>query len=347
MSSLSVLKKYFFHKDSLIILGFCIGIIASLTVFFDLFLPFWIAIVIAYLQQYTVRLYLPFFSYTTSVYIAMFVNCFILAGLSFLLIPFLIEELSEFQSALPTMISVNSEVLSHLLGIPISLEEQLGSFLTHEGQKIGSYLLGFAAASLPSLVHGIVYCVTIPILVFFLNHDKEIILKSLSSSLGQSQPIRLIGHKISLQMDYYIRGKIVHMLIIGFLSYLLFAYFSIPYSFLLSIPNALSVFIPFLGTALATIPLILIGLAKMGLNSTFGVLIFLYALLQAFESNILVPMIFSQAHDLHPMIILISILVLGHFLGVLGVFIAIPFVACLKVLIQNWPIQNTTGEHHG
>ncbi len=340
MSFFPVFKKYLLHKDAYILLGAFLVIACSLTVFFDLFFPFWIAIVIAYLQQYTVRLYLPFFSYQKSVCIAMCINLLILLILSIITIPFLATELSELQKTLPMILRSNSEVISHILGMPISLEQEIDILLSKEGQKIGAYILGLAASSLPSLIHGIVYFVTIPILVFFINHDKDIIFEFMQRYCGKSAALQHIGSSISQQMDYYVRGKIVHMLAIGFLSYVLFEYFSIPYAFLLSIPNGLSVFIPFVGTALATIPLILIALSKIGLSSSFGFLMLCYGMLQAFESNVLVPMIFSQAHDLHPMIILISILILGHFLGVLGVFIAIPCIACVKVLIQNWPIKS-------
>ena len=62
-----------------------------------------------------------------------------------------------------------------------------------------------------------------------------------------------------------------------------------------------------------------------------------YTVIQALDGNVLVPLLFSEAVDLHPVAIILAILFFGGLWGFWGVFFAIPLAALVKAVIDAWP----------
>ena len=62
-----------------------------------------------------------------------------------------------------------------------------------------------------------------------------------------------------------------------------------------------------------------------------------YAILQALDGNVLVPILFSEAVNLHPVSIILAVLFFGGLWGFWGVFFAIPLATLIKALVQAWP----------
>ena len=75
----------------------------------------------------------------------------------------------------------------------------------------------------------------------------------------------------------------------------------------------------------------------MGLGGDFLLLISVYLFIQALDGYALVPMLFSEAVNLHPVAILLAILIFGGFWGLWGVFFAIPLATLIKAVFGAWP----------
>ena len=86
-----------------------------------------------------------------------------------------------------------------------------------------------------------------------------------------------------------------------------------------------------------TIPIALIGLFQWALVQQFTILMIAYFFIQALDGNVLVPLLFSEAVNLHPVAIIIAVLVFGGFWGFWGVFFAIPLATLLKAVMNAWP----------
>ena len=67
-----------------------------------------------------------------------------------------------------------------------------------------------------------------------------------------------------------------------------------------------------------------------------------YGVIQALDGNVLVPLLFSEAVNLHPVAIIVAVLVFGGLWGLWGVFFAIPLATLVKVLIAVWPRKPET-----
>jgi putative permease len=116
------------------------------------------------------------------------------------------------------------------------------------------------------------------------------------------------------------------------------------YAALMALLVGFSVVIPFIGAAAVTIPIAMIGYFQWGFESEFYTLIFVYGFIQALDGNVLVPLLFSEAVNLHPVAIILAVLVFGGFWGLWGVFFAIPLATLIKAVISAWPMTNHLSE---
>jgi putative permease len=99
----------------------------------------------------------------------------------------------------------------------------------------------------------------------------------------------------------------------------------------------LSVLVPYIGAALVTLPVAIIGFFQFGWGNDFLYLMLVYSVIQALDGNVLVPLLFSEAVNLHPISIIVAVLVFGTLWGFWGVFFAIPLATLVKAIINAWP----------
>ncbi len=143
------------------------------------------------------------------------------------------------------------------------------------------------------------------------------------------------------QIAKYVRGKAWEIIIVGSVSYATFSFFGLQFSLLLSVLVGLSVIIPYIGAAVVTIPVMLIAFFQWGWSADFAYLLLAYGIVQALDGNILVPLLFSEVVNLHPVAIIVAVLVFGGMWGLWGVFFAIPLATLVKAVLTAWPSTRT------
>lgn len=279
--------------------------------------------------------------------------CFLLfmAFLVFLLIgllPILMRQISQFFQEVPLMINNGQDLL---LRLPeqypdIISEEAVWEFIgTIRGgfSSLGQSVLSVSVASLPALLTLIVYLVLVPLMVFFFLKDKDLILDWMSRFLpAERRLVTQVWHEMDGQIGNYIRGKVYEIIIVGGSAYVVFQLFDLNYSYLLALLVGLSVLIPYIGAAVVTLPVALVAYFQWGIGPDFTWLILSYLVLQFLDGNVLVPILFSEAVNLHPIAIIVAILVFGGLWGFWGVFFAIPLATLVKALLDVWPTTPET-----
>ncbi|MDZ7687063.1 MAG: AI-2E family transporter [Gammaproteobacteria bacterium] len=139
------------------------------------------------------------------------------------------------------------------------------------------------------------------------------------------------------QMANYIRGKALEMVLTGVVTYIFFKLFELEYAALLAFLVALSVIVPYVGVAVVSVPVVIIAYLQFGWTPTFFYLVLGYAIIQAIDGFFIVPLLFSEANNLHPIAIITAILVFGSWWGLWGVFFAIPLATLIKAVMSAWP----------
>jgi putative permease len=251
----------------------------------------------------------------------------------------LINELPRMINQLRTLLLVLPENYPEMF-TEAQVEEWVANLQRVMGQ-MGQAVLSYSVSSITRMVTLLVYTVLVPILVFFMLRDTEKLLNFLESWLPTKRPIMAqVWHEMNSQLANYIRGKAVEILIVGVASYVLFALFGLNYAALLAVMVGLSVIVPYVGATVVTVPIFLVGFFQWGFSGELLQVIVAYAILQLIDGNILVPLIFSETVNLHPISIITAVLVFGGIWGFWGVFFAIPLATFIKAVIRAWPISN-------
>ena len=184
------------------------------------------------------------------------------------------------------------------------------------------------------------YLILAPLLVFFFLKDKTLIVQWFLRFFPKDRGIAdQVWIDVDMQIANYVRGKFWEILIVGSVSYVTFTLFGLHYALLLGVLVGLSVIIPYIGAAVVTLPVLLIAWFQWGWGGAFGGLAVAYFVIQALDGNVLVPLLFSEVVNLHPVAIIVSILVFGGLWGFWGVFFAIPLGTLVKAVLTAWPSQ--------
>lgn len=214
------------------------------------------------------------------------------------------------------------------------LMRELGSMVSNLGPTAFSVSL----ASISGVFTAAVYLVIMPVLVFFLLKDKTRILTWMSGySPKDSGLVVRVWQEMDQQIGNYIRGKFAEVIIVGGVTYIFFAVMNLQYAMLLAALVGLSVIVPYIGAIVVTIPVLLIAYFQWGYGSDFIYLVVGYTVIQVIDGNILVPWLFSEAVNLHPVAIIVAVLVFGGLWGFWGIFFAIPLAALVNAVLTAWP----------
>lgn len=264
--------------------------------------------------------------------------------------PLLSRQITDLVQQLPNMVSEGTRVLMDLperypeIVTQAQVDEVIDS-LRAEVVNFGQQVLSWSLASVVGVITIMVYLILMPILVFFFMKDKGLILGWFRQHLPRHRGIAGdVWKDVDRQISNYVRGKAWEILVVWAVSYVTFYAFGLKYSMLLSLLVGLSVIIPYIGAAVVTVPLLLVAWFQWGWSSQFAWLTVAYGIIQALDGNVLVPLLFSEVVDLHPVAIIVAILVFGGLWGFWGVFFAIPLATLVQAILTAWPQRGSETE---
>jgi len=213
--------------------------------------------------------------------------------------------------------------------------QNLASLVAGKLQDWGAAAFSFSLASIPGLITLLVYAVLVPVLVFFLLKDKGILIAWGQQFLPRQRILlNQVWSEVDIQIGNYIRGKFWEMFVVGVITWVVLWWFGHQYALLLGALTGVSVWIPFVGAAVVAIPVVLLSFFQWGMTDVTLYVLIAYGVVQALDANLLVPWLFSEEVNIHPIAIVVAILVFGSLWGVLGVFIAIPMAALVHSVLQ-------------
>ncbi|NOQ80331.1 MAG: AI-2E family transporter, partial [Gammaproteobacteria bacterium] len=146
-----------------------------------------------------------------------------------------------------------------------------------------------------------------------------------------------VWYEMDQQIGNYVRGKFWEITIISVMCFITFSFLGLKYALLISILVGLSVVVPYIGATVVTIPVALIAFFQWGWTADFAWLMLAYGIIQALDGNVIVPLLFSEVVNLHPVAIIVAILFFGGLWGFWGVFFAIPLGTLVSSVITVWP----------
>ena len=337
-------NRYFSRPDAIFLISVLLVIALVLYTLAGALAPVLTGLVLAFLLQGLVgrleKLGLP---RLLAIALAMIVLIGTVATAVLLVVPLLWQQAADLLALAPTLVGMLRDVLSRLADAfpDFITEEQILGVVNESSKELGNLsgvLLESAFSQVFSLFGLVIYLVLVPMSVFFLLKDKELLMAHLASLLPKDRPLLdEVGSQMNAQLGNYVRGKAVEILLVGTVTFITFLFFGLNYAALLSVLVGISVLIPFIGAAIVTLPVFMIAVLQFGLSLDLAWVMLAYAIIQFLDGNVLVPLLFSEAVDLHPITIIIAILAFGGLWGLWGVFFAIPLATFIKAIYAAWP----------
>lgn len=148
------------------------------------------------------------------------------------------------------------------------------------------------------------------------------------------QTAEIMGH----QLRRLLAGRLLGMVVEGVATWLLLEFYGVPMAALLGLLTGLLAFLPNIGALISGLLMILVGFSggvQMGLYT-----IFVYVFVQTVDGYLIIPMVARKTVDLPPALVLGAQLIMGALFGILGMFLADPLVAMIKVWLEREAERN-------
>jgi len=337
-------RRRFSDPEAIALLVILVAGFGILFFFHSLLAPLLVAIVLAFLLEWpTVRLERIGCSRTLAATLVLVLFIGIVLVMAFVVIPVawqqgiylirdmpgMLNKLSDFAATLPKRYPALMDA-----GIIDAMAENMRARMT----VVGDSVVKFSLASLVGLLTLAIYLILVPLMVFFLVKDKEQMLSAVRRVLPHNRGLAgQVWTEMNQQITNYIRGKVLEMVVVGVVTWIGFRIFGLNYSLLLAVLVGLSVLIPYIGAFMVTIPVVCVALFQFGMGTEFWSCFAVYLIIQALDGNLLVPVLFSEAVNLHPLVIILSVVIFGGLWGFWGVFFAIPLATLVKAVVHAWP----------
>ncbi|WP_217594822.1 AI-2E family transporter [Cohnella sp. GbtcB17] len=186
-----------------------------------------------------------------------------------------------------------------------------------------------------AVVNVIFLLMIVPFLVFYILKDMDVFERAVLKYLPRARrqgTIRLFK-EIDMALGSYIRGQFIVSLCIGLAAYIGYLIIGMPYPLLMAAFVALFDIIPYLGPFLGALPALVMASTISWKMALFVVIV--NTLCQTLESNVISPQVVGRSMKMHPLTIIFVLLIGGELAGVVGLLLAVPFYAALRVVVQH------------
>lgn len=337
-------KRHLSNRQLVVLVLVVTGITIVVLVAGNFLAPILTAVIIAYLLQGIIsrltRLSIP---PSIAFWLVLSTSLATAVLLAFVLIPILIRQTVALMQQVPSMLSATRRALVQLpeeYPDLITKEQinQLFATLSTEVLDLGQTLLSYSFSSAVTVIAIVVYVVLVPFLVYFMVRDKDLILNWFLNFLPQERTLaNQVWMDVDGLIDRYIQGKVFEIFIVGIVAYITFLFLDLEYSLLLAALTGVSVLIPYIGATVVTLPVALVAYYQFGFSDQFAYVVIAYLVIQLLDGNVLVPILFGEAVNLHPVAIIAAVLFFGSIWGFWGVFFAIPLATVIASVIKAWP----------
>ena len=328
--SIAILIIYLIDKTSvLVILGKIISILSPL--FIGLLIAWLVEPAINYFVKNKVGRKLA----TVVVYL---VFIFIIILIAALIVPEFIAQVNELITRIPNFLkSINTFINDTFKS---TADFDLSSVKESLINTINNFVNNFTSENLTGIVEKLSSSIKVVsnfvlgiLIAFYLSLDFKNVNKYVSILIPNRfhEDIKKITTPLNEMLRNYVNGTLLSCLFVMILSLIGFLISGVSSPLLFAIFCAITNLIPYFGPYIGGIPVVLIGFT-MNPYVGFGCLITV-VLVQFLEGNILNPLIVGKAVSLHPVILMLSLLVFEYFFGILGMVIAVPIVATIKIVL--------------
>lgn len=265
-----------------------------------------------------------------------------------ILVPVISDQITNLVEMWPRIQNELVELVDFVMLYQDDLPFNPSEMLDQGIEQVTSLFTGLAGnifTILSGTVSVLLTIVLIPFFYFFMLKDHERLIPVLLSPFGGTfqQFLSELLHDIDRTLRAFIQGQLLVSSILAVLLYIGYSIVGLEYALLLAMLALLLNIIPFIGPWMAFIPAAILGLIQDPWMLVWVSIITLIA--QQAESNLITPNVMGQSLKLHPLTVITVVLAAGNIGGFIGMLIAIPTYAVLKVIVMNiWRYRTDFGQ---
>jgi predicted PurR-regulated permease PerM len=257
----------------------------------------------------------------------------VLVGIGFLIVPPLAEQAQQLWGSLPGMLDTAQDFLVRkgLLAEHLTMKEAMERAPVSKGGDAVNTVFG----ALVGVVGGVFGFVTILILTFYLLVDAGQLRASMLRLFAPARRVRVdaMSRDITVKVSGWLGGQLVLGAIIGATSALGLWLLGVPFFYVLALIAGIGELIPVVGPILSAIPAVAVA-SSISLKTMLFVIIF-FVVQQQFENHVLVPKVMARQVGVSAVTVIVSLLIGGKLLGIVGALLAVPTAAILQVLFTE------------
>ncbi|MBQ9019509.1 MAG: AI-2E family transporter [Bacilli bacterium] len=259
----------------------------------------------------------------------------------YLFVPALISQVKDFVNAAPNIFNEITEFiislvkkfdLNSMINIKV-LKKNITDTIAEFGLSIGSDMPKYLFSFGKSIISGGLNFILGLMIGFYLLFDFEKANKALYSIIPISwkNGYKELTHRINTSLRSYVQGVLMVMLLVFITQTIGLTLAGMKAPILFALFCAVTDIIPYFGPYIGAIPAIIVGFT---ISPITGICVIISILVvQLLENNFYQPLIMGHTMKLHPVTIMLGLLIFGHFFGILGMVIATPCIACIKVIL--------------
>src|SRR4051812_9304979 len=268
------------------------------------------------------------------------------AGMAFLFIPTLVDQVNSFANKVPDYVHDLTRGRGRLgfLETRYHIVERIRHAVRSGGVSRLTVGAGAVLAVTKSVVSAVVAVLTIVFMTFFMLLEGPTWMDRIYGTFADDQRPRWqrVGSDMYRTVGGYVTGNLLISLIAGVASGIVIWLAGVPYAVALGLLVALLDLIPLAGATIAAILVVLVAIASQGATAAIIIAVF-FVVYQQLENHLIQPLVYGRTVQLSPLAVLVSVLIGAELAGVLGALAAIPAAGTLQVLLVDF-LQNRRGQ---
>lgn len=257
----------------------------------------------------------------------------VITGVSFLVFPPLVRQARQLANSMPEMFERSQTFLigQGVMAERLSWKEMVAKApMGNSGEAVTTVL-----GAITGVIGGLFGFVTILILTFYLLVDAAQLRASMLRLFPPARRARVdaASRDITVKISAWLGGQLLLGGIIGATSALGLWLLGIPFFYVLALISAIGELIPVVGPVIAAVPALAVA-ASVSFDKVLFVLIF-FVVQQQIENHLLVPKVMQRQVGISAVTVIVSLLIGGKLLGIVGALLAVPTAAIIQVLISE------------
>lgn len=259
-----------------------------------------------------------------------------------LMVPTLSDQINDFVGSIPNILSAIKDFVSNMferLGNATefdlsSTQAQIFKSIEDFGISLATKLPDMIVNIMKSILSGGMTLLLGFMLGFYMLFDFHNVEKHLLVILPKKwhSDVSLLTSRLNGSLRGFVQGTLFIMLIVFVAQSIGLSLAGLKAPLLFGLFCAVTNVIPYLGPYIGGAPAVIVGFSQSPITGIFCLISIV--VVQLIESNFLQPIVMGKAMKLHPVTIMVSLLIFEHFFGIVGMILATPIVACLKILVS-------------